>query len=144
MQKFKFGFAALCIFALLLSVTAVQATPQNASFVGSWDVTMTGGGPGGGGGQGGGGERRGGGGGAQSLTITQDGDKFKVDHKTPRGENTYDATVSANTISWTEERQNREGNTMKIEYKATLNGDTMTGTMGGGQFSREFTANRSN
>ena len=33
---------------------------------------------------------------------------------------------------------------MKIEYKATLNGDTMKGTMGGGQFSREFTAKRSN
>jgi hypothetical protein len=87
-------------------------------------VAGTGGGPGGGGGN------RGGGGGAQSLTITQEGDKFKVSHKTPRDENAYDATVS--------------GNTMKIEYKATLNGDTMKGTMGGGQFSRDFTAKRSN
>jgi hypothetical protein len=40
--------------------------------------------------------------------------------------------------------EGRGGNTMKIEYKATLNGDTMKGTMGGGQFSREFTAKRSN
>jgi hypothetical protein len=123
---------------LLLSVTAVQAAPQDANFVGAWEMTMTGGGAGGGGGN------RGGGGGAQSLTITQDGDKFKVSHKTPRGENAYNATVSGNTISWTEERQGREGNTMKIEYKATLSGDTMTGTMGGGQFSRDFTAKRSN
>jgi hypothetical protein len=128
----------LCVFALLLSVTAVQAAPQDANFVGAWAMTMTGGGAGGGGGN------RGGGGGAQSLTITQDGDKFKVSHKTPRDENAYDATVSGNTISWTEERQGREGNTMKIEYKATLSGDTMTGTMGGGQFSRDFTAKRSN
>jgi hypothetical protein len=33
---------------------------------------------------------------------------------------------------------------MKIEYKATLSGDTMKGTMGGAQFSRDFTAKRSN
>jgi hypothetical protein len=140
MQKFRVGFAVLCVFALLLSVTAVQAARQdaNANFVGTWEMTMTGGGQ-----DGGGGNRRGGGG-AQSLTITQDGDKFKVSHKTPRGENAYDATVSGNTISWTEERQGRGGNTMKIEYKATLSGDTMNGTMGGGQFSREFTAKRSN
>jgi hypothetical protein len=140
MQKFRVGFAVLCVFALLLSVTAVQAARQdaNADFVGTWEMTMTGGGQ-----DGGGGNRRGGGG-AQSLTITQDGDKFKVSHKTPRGENAYDATVSGNTISWSEERQGRGGNTMKIEYKATLSGDRMNGTMGGGQFSREFTAKRSN
>jgi hypothetical protein len=140
MRKFRLGFAVLCVFALLLSATAVKAARQdaNANFVGTWEMTMTGGGQ-----DGGGGNRRGGGG-AQSLTITQDGDKFKVSHKTPRGENAYDATVSGNTISWTEERQGRGGNTMKIEYKATLSGDRMNGTMGGGQFSREFTAKRSN
>jgi hypothetical protein len=138
MQKFRLGFVVVCVFALLLPATAVQAVRQdaNANFVGTWEMTMTGGG------QGGRGGNRGGG--AQSLTITQDGDKFKVSHKTPRGENAYDATVSGDAISWTEERQGRGGNTMKIEYKATLSGDTMSGTMGGGQFSREFTAKRSN
>jgi len=132
----------ICILTLYPSVTnhseREQAARQdaNANFVGTWEMTMTGGG------QGGRGGNRGGG--AQSLTITRDGDKFKVSHKTPRGENAYDATVSGNAISWTEERQGRGGNTMKIEYKATLSGDTMSGTMGGGQFSREFTAKRSN
>src|SRR5271156_5304811 len=147
MQKFRLGFAGFYVFALLLlSVTVLRAAQKDASFVGSWELTVTGGGPGGGqdGDQAGGGGNRGGGGGAQSLTITQDGDKFKVSHKTPRGENAYDATVSGNAISWIEERQGREGNTMKIEYKATLSGNTMTGTMGGGQFSRDFTAKRSN
>jgi hypothetical protein len=144
MHKLRLGFAGFYVFALLLlSVTVLRAAPQEASFVGSWEMTVTGGGQGGGqdGGQGGGGGNRGGGG-AQSLTITHDGDKFKVSHKTRRGENASDATVSGNTISWTEERQGRDGNSMKIEYKATLNGDTMKGTMGGGQFSREFTAKR--
>jgi hypothetical protein len=152
MQKFRLGFAGLCVFALLLPVAAAQATPQDANFAGTWEMTMTGGGQGGGGGnqgggsgnQGGGGANRGGGRGEQSLTIMQDGDKVKISHKTRRGETASDATVSGNTISWTEQRQGRGGATMKIDYKATLNGDTMKGTMGGGQFSRDFTAKRSN
>jgi len=33
---------------------------------------------------------------------------------------------------------------MNIACSATLNGDTLNGTMAGGEFSREFTARRSN
>ena len=147
MKKLRLGFAVFYLVALLLSLTALQAAAQDANFVGNWDMTVTGGGRGGG--QGGGqsdgqsgGQGRGGRGGAQSITIAKDGDKFKVTHKTPRGDNTSDATVSGNTISWTEQRPGRDGNTMKIEFKATLDGDTLKGTMGGGQFTREFTAAR--
>jgi hypothetical protein len=132
--------------ALLLSMAAFQAKAQDANFVGTWDMTMTGGGGSQGSGQGGGegrGGERGGGGGAQSLTIAKDGEKFKVTHKTPRGDNTSDATVSGNTISWTEQRTGRNGETMKIDFKATLDGDTLKGTVSGGRFNREFTANRS-
>jgi hypothetical protein len=145
MQVSRLGFIALCVFALLLSVTAIQAAPQNANFVGTWALTMNGGGQGGGSGEGGGGEHQGGGGGGtQALTITQNGDKFQVSHKTKRGEKAYDAVVSGNTISWTEEHQGRDGNAMKVQYKATLNGDALNGTIAGGQFNREFTAKRSN
>jgi hypothetical protein len=140
MKKLRLGFAGFYLVALLLSMTAFQAGAQDANFVGTWEMTITGGGRGGA--QGGGGNH--GGGGAQSLTVTKDGDKFKVTHKTPRGENTSNASVSGNTISWTEQRQGRDGNTMNIDCKATLDGDTLQGTMGGGQFSREFTAKRSN
>jgi hypothetical protein len=146
MKKLRLGFAGFYVIALLLSLTAFQAAAQDANFVGTWDMTVTGGGRGGGqgggqdNGQAGGGHR--GGGGAQSLTITKDGDKLKVTHKTPRGDNTSDAAVSGNTISWTEQRQGRDGNNMQIEFKATLDGDTLKGTMGGGQFTREFTAKR--
>jgi hypothetical protein len=130
---------------LLLSLTASQAAAQDANFVGTWDMTVTGSGRGGGqggsqGGDQGNGANHGSRGGPQSLIIAKDGDKFKVTHKTPRGGNTSDATVSGNTISWTEQRQGRDGNTMQIEFKATLDGDTLKGTMGGGQFTREFTA----
>jgi hypothetical protein len=136
-KKLKLASAGLCALALLLTVTAASIDAQDASLVGTWELTMSGGGH-----RGQGGNR--GGAGAQSLTITQDGDKFRVSHKTARGENAYDATVSGNTISWTEPRQSRDGNTMNIAYKATLDGDTLKGTMGGGQFNREFTAKRSN
>jgi hypothetical protein len=141
MQKFRLELAAFYVIALvLLSMTILRAAPQDASFVGSWEMTVTGGGQNGD--QGGRGGNRGGGG-PQSLTITQDGDKFKVSHKTRRGENASDATVSGNTISWTEERTGPNGNARKIQFKATLNGDTMKGTMGAGEFSRDFTAKRS-
>lgn len=127
----------LFAFAMMLSMAAVPSRPQSANFAGTWAMTMSGGG-----GRGGGGGNRGGGGGEQSLTITQDGDKITVDHKTQRGENTYNASVSGNTISWTEERQGRDGNSMQIQYKATLDGDTLKGTMSGGRFNRDFTATR--
>jgi hypothetical protein len=136
MNRSRLWIVGLAMLALVLSAAVVQGAQQSAKFAGSWDMTVTSGGGGGGG------ENRGGGGGAQSLTIAQDGDKYKVTHKTERGEGSFDATVSGNSISWTEERAGRDGNTRKIEYKATVDGDSMKGTMGGGQFSREFTAKR--
>jgi len=130
--------AIICFCALFFAPKSTPAAQQAANFVGTWQITPAVNG------QGGEGENRrgGGGGGEQSLTITQDGDKYKVSHQTRRGDNSYDATVSGNTITWTEQRQRRDGQTMQIQYSATLDGDTMKGTMGGGQFSREFTAKR--
>jgi hypothetical protein len=159
-RKIRFGLGSFCAAFLLVSVLALQVASQDAAnFVGSWEMTMTGGGQRGqGGGQGGqnGGQGNGqgdaqpgdqgeGGGrrGPQTLVIAKDGDKYKVTHKTPRGDKTSDATVSGNTISWTEERPNRDGGTMQIQFKATIDGDALKGTFGGGQFTREFTAKRS-
>lgn len=134
MKKVSSVFAGICAFALLLALAALRTNAQNApNFVGTWDMTIQA--P-----EGGGGNR---GGGALSLVIAKDGDNYKVTHKTPRGEVTSDATVDGSSISWTEERQGRNGNSMKIEFKATVDGDSMKGTMGGGQFSRDFTAKRS-
>ncbi len=148
MQKSKFGFALYSLAILLLvSVAVAHAAPQDANFVGTWNLTITGqGGVGHQGGdqgeaQGEGGEHRGGG--PQSITVSQDGGQFKVSHKTQRGDTVSNATVSGNTISWTEERPGRDGNTRKIEFKATLDGGTLKGTMAGGKFNRDFTAKRS-
>lgn len=132
MWKMKWMWGVICSLALMVSLAAIPASAQNApNFAGTWDVTMAQM-------QGGGGNR----GGAQSLVIAQNGDKYKVTHKTRRGDVTSDATVDGNTISWTEEREGRDGNTMKIDFKATVNGDSMKGTMSGGRFSRDFTAKR--
>ena len=139
MQKAKWILGGICVFALVVALAAIPAKAQNGpNFAGTWNMTMAA--PQGGGGNGGGGSGRGGG--AQSLVITQDGDKYKVTHKTPRGDVTSDATVDGNAISWTEERQGRNGNTMQMQFKATVDGDSMKGTMNGGRFSRDFTAKR--
>lgn len=151
-----YALVALFIAQLLILVGIVGATPQSPNFVGNWQMTMEGGGPhGGGGGNNGGnngdnggaqgqsqGEGRGHGGVTQTLAIAKDGDAYKVTHTTPRGSQTSHATVSGNSISWTETRPGRDGNVMKLEFKATLDGDTMTGSFGGGQFTRQFTAKR--
>jgi hypothetical protein len=145
MQKTKWILGGICVFALALSLIAIRANAQNApNFVGTWNMTMAApeGGGGNGGGGNGGGANRGGRGGAQSLVIAQDGDKYKVTHKTARGDVTSDATVDGSSISWTEQREGRNGNTMQISFKATVDGDSMKGTMSGGRFNRDFTATR--
>jgi hypothetical protein len=140
MQKCRFACAVFCLCALLL-VTVARSAAQDVNFVGTWQMSMADNGQG----QNGGGEgRHGGRGGAQALTITKNGDKFQVTHKTQRGDKTSDATVSGNTISWTEQREGRDGETMTISYKATVDGDSMNGSTTGGRASRNFTAKRSN
>ena len=42
MTKLRLGFAVFYLVALLLSMTAFQAAAQDANFVGSWDMTVTG------------------------------------------------------------------------------------------------------
>jgi hypothetical protein len=160
--KWVVTFAAAAM--LFAAATLVHAAPQSSSttnFVGTWQIEMQHGGPGGpGGGQAGNGDNGGNGGGQgdngggnggghgrrgmgpSSLVITQDGDNYKVVHKTQRGDTTSSATASGNSLTWTEERQGRDGNAMKIQFKATVDGDTMKGTLGGGQFTRDFTAKR--
>src|SRR5580693_1313638 len=147
MQTTKLKFAGALATAVLLVATLAYAAPQAAptaaaNFAGTWTVDMQGGGgrgPGGDGNNGGGGRR---GMGPQTLVIAQDGANYKVTHKTQRGDNTNPATVTGNSITWTEEREGRDGNKMTITWKGTLDGDTITGSVGGGQFTRNFTAKR--
>ncbi|MCL6480912.1 MAG: hypothetical protein K6U02_04225 [Firmicutes bacterium] len=123
MQHRRVGLAALGALALLLSQAAVAQKPAN--FAGEWNLTMEG--------------RQGTV--TQTLKLEQDGDKVKGTLSGPRGETPVEGTVKGNQISFTAKRQTPRGE-MVIEYTGTLDGDTIKGTMGGGQFSREWTAKK--
>ena len=136
MQISRFTVSGLTVVALLLSMAATRATAQSDKLVGIWKVTLEAN-------SGGGAAAEGGGGATEILTISQEGGKYKVIHKSHRGDQTCDATVDGNIISWTEQRKTHDGTTVKVNYNATLNGDTLNGGYKGGPWERGFNAKRS-
>ncbi|HXN64869.1 MAG TPA: hypothetical protein VN862_06005 [Candidatus Acidoferrales bacterium] len=135
MKKTGLLLTGLCVFALLLTVVAVHAQ-DNANVAGTWELTMAAPQGGGGGGQGGSPQ-------PQTLTITQDGTKLSGTLAGGRGGDApIDGTVSGNDVTFTIQRTGRNGNAMTLTYKATVSGDSMTGSMSGGQMARDFTAKR--
>ena len=135
MKKTGLWLAGLCVFALLLSVVAVHARPQDANVAGTWEITMAA--MQGGGGGGGGGTPQ-----PQTLTLKQDGTKVSGTISGRGGDTAIDGSVSGNTLTFTVTRQGRDGNSMTITYTATVSGDTMTGKMSGGRGEREFTGKK--
>jgi len=78
-----------------------------------------------------------------TLTIQQDGGTIKGTLKSPRGETPFEGTVTGNKVSFTIKRTNQNGDTMVLEYTATVDGDSMTGKVHSEQFGdRDFTAKR--
>jgi hypothetical protein len=154
MKKTSMWLAAVCACLLLLSVVAVNATPQApANVAGAWTITMApmapppGGGGGNGGGGNGGGGQRGGGGGPQVMTFKQDGAKFTGSMPGRNGgpDTTFEGTVSGKDVTWTIKRPGRgEGAPdVVLTYKATVDGDNMKGTQTfGDRPPRDFTATR--
>ncbi len=158
MRKLK--IVGLFAVAVLFAATIAQAVPQTATtnFVARgndhdrrparWSGCGGGQGGNGGGGQngdqgGGNGGGRGGQRGPSSLVITADGANYKVVHKTQRGDTTSSATASGNTLTWTEERQGRDNNTMKNQFQSHRRWRLHERHSGRRQFNREFTAKRS-
>ncbi len=151
MKKSAICLAALCACALLLAGVALNAAPQGAANVaGTWTLTMAPN-PNGGGGGGGGGRPGGGGGGGgtppapPTVTFKQDGMKLTGTQTGGRqGDIAIDGSVSGNTVTWTVKR-NMRGTDVTLTYKATVDGDTMKGsvtsTMENSQ-PRDFTAAR--
>ena len=79
----------------------------------------------------------------QTLTIQQDGGTIKGTLKGQRGEAPLEGTVTGNKVSFTVKRQNQNGDTMVLEYTATVDGDSMTGKVHSEQFGdRDFSAKR--
>jgi hypothetical protein len=77
----------------------------------------------------------------QTLTIKQDGATIKGTLTGPRGEAPFEGTVAGNKVSFTIKRETPNG-TFTLEYSATVNGDSMEGTVHSERFDRKFTAKR--
>lgn len=80
----------------------------------------------------------------QTLSITQDGGTIKGTLTGRRGETPFEGTVAGNKVSFTVKRQTQSGDTMVMEYTATVDGDSMKGKVHSERFGdRDFTAKRS-
>jgi len=80
----------------------------------------------------------------QTLTIQQDGGTIKGTLTGRRGEAPLEGTVTGNNVSFTVKRQTQNGDTMVLEYTATVDGDSMKGKVHSERFGdHEFTAKRS-
>ena len=76
------------------------------------------------------------------ITIVQDGEKITVTMEGRMGEMTGEGTIKGNEVEWSITRDTPKGE-FTITYTATVEGDTMTGTMAmEDRFEREFTAKK--
>ncbi|MCX6568467.1 MAG: hypothetical protein NT147_05390 [Candidatus Aminicenantes bacterium] len=80
----------------------------------------------------------------RDITIVQEGTKIKVTLPPgPRGGDPIvaEGTIEGNAIAWKVVRQTPQGE-MIIEYKGTVEGDSMKGTMARGEQNIEWTAKK--
>ena len=141
MKRNRLWVVGLAVLALMIAAVGLHAAPQgNANVTGAGDLTLAappGGGQGGGGAQGGGAPA------PQTLMLKQDGTKVSGTLSGGRGGDVpVDGSVSGNTFTFSVMRQGRDGNTMTINYTATVTGDSMSGKMNNGRGDREFTAKK--
>ncbi len=125
MKRNPILLAALC-FAVLLSLAHITSA-QDAKIAGSWDLTAPG---------------RGGTMNTQTLTLQQDGTKLTGTLKGQRGESPVTGTVSGNDVTFSVTRTSPNGD-VKIDYKGTVSGDTMKGTLTVMGNNADWTAKRS-
>jgi len=79
----------------------------------------------------------------QTMTIQQDGGTIKGTITGRRGEAPLEGTVTGNKVSFTVKRQTPNGDTMVMEYTATVEGDALKGKVHSERFGdRDFTAKR--
>jgi hypothetical protein len=78
----------------------------------------------------------------QTFKIAQDGEKITVTMEGRGGEMTGEGTIKDKAIEWTFVRETQRGE-MRMLYKGTVDGNTMTGTVAMGDFGeREWTAKK--
>jgi len=124
MNSLVLAFA--CGMLLMLAGSALAAD-EPASVAGTWEMTS----------QGQNGPM------TQTLTIQQDGGTIKGTLTGRRGDAPLEGTVTGNKVSFTVKRQNQNGDTMVMEYTATVEGDSLKGKVHSERFGdRDFTAKR--
>ena len=78
-----------------------------------------------------------------TLTIQQDGSTIKGTLSGRRGDAPLEGTITGNKLSFKVKRQTQNGDTMVMEYNATVDGDSMKGKVHSERFGdRDFTAKR--
>ena len=125
MKRTSFLLALLLACGLLMLGQTIVAADTPANVAGTWEMTSEGrNGPM-----------------TQTLTIQQDATTIKGTLSGPRGDTPFEGTVAGNKISFTVKRDTPNG-TFTLEYSATVDGDSMTGTIHSERFDRKFTAKR--
>jgi hypothetical protein len=121
----KNKIVALCSIMLFVLVFGVVAHAQGAKVAGTWVMTNN--------------SRNGVV--TTTLTLTQDGITLKGTMKSENGAETPidDGNMSGNNITFTATRPGQN----KVEYKGTVDGETMKGTFMQGENSVEWTAKHS-
>jgi len=118
--------AVVCALAMMFSVVAFAQKPVNVA--GKWETSSPG---------------RDGQTQTSTITLEQTGDKLKGTIEGGRGGAApLEGTVTGNKVAFKVTRTRQDGQTMTIEYNATVEGDTMKGTRGSGERSGEFTAKK--
>ena len=116
----------LTIFSVVF-LTLVAVSLYAADVAGDWEMTSQG---------------RRGGSQTQTFTIVQDGEKITVTMEGRMGEMTGEGTCKGNEVEWTMTRETPRGD-FTLVYKATVDGDTMTGIVSMGERGeREWTAKK--
>ena len=124
-MKTKIAFTVVVVLALAFMFSSV-ASAQDAKVAGKWQSTFTT--PQG--------DTR-----TTTFTFTQDGNKLAGTVSGGQGETPLAGTVKGNEVKFTVTRQTPNGE-MKSEYTATVEGDTMKGSVVTPRGTRDWTATK--
>ena len=125
MKRMALGLAAILVVGLMVSGAAVAQ--GNANVTGKWESKFTT--PQG--------EM------TTTFTFKQDGDKLTGTVTGGRGgETPLEGTVKGKEVKFTVSRTNQNGETVKTEYTATVEGDTMKGSVVSPRGTRDWSATK--
>jgi hypothetical protein len=123
MQQLNRKFLAVCFAtALLLCCSLALAADEPAKVAGTWKVSVSGAA----------------GSAEQTIVFKQDGNKITGTFKGPRQSGPLEGTVDGNNISF------HVSTRVPLDYKGTVDGDSMKGTMTGNGKTGDWTATRAN